>query len=299
MNEQFQPLSIQQKELFARYFSTYPQVHCEYNFNTLICWNIPYQYKWALIEDHLVIWLSGIDVLLMPVGKALSTGLFHHISSSFQQEGFSGIFILVDQKPAADNPDLRDFFSIKRDRNLADYIHNSRDLAELKGRQYQKKRNLINQFEKQYSEYQVEEMDDNHLEICRKLSEKWCREMDCDQKDFEDEMSALSTAFRYYHELSLKGINICHEDRLVAFSLFSRQNSDMFTMHFEKFDPQVKGAGQIINRESAKYIVEHFNVPYINREQDLGLEGLRQAKLSYNPAYIYETVQLIPKEQLK
>lgn len=296
MKKYFRPVNFADKVLFSDYFTRYPRIHCEYNFNTLFCWNSSYNYECAVIDNRLIIWISAVDALLMPIGESVSAENLRELSNSFRAEGYSGKYILIDRNYVANHPEIKRYFAVHSDRDLADYIYNIQDLAGLKGRQYQKKRNLINQFEKNNPGYGVKIMEENDLQMCLRLSEEWCRQMDCDQQAFEEEMTALSTAFQYYSDLTMKGINICVGKNLVAFSLFSRQNNDMYTIHFEKFDPGVKGAGQIINRESARYIAHHDPVPYINREQDLGREGLRKAKLSYNPAYIYETVQLVPKE---
>jgi hypothetical protein len=84
--------------------------------------------------------------------------------------------------------------------------------------------------------------------------------------------------------LPAEGIIICLHDKIAAFSIFSPQTPDMVTEHFEKFDPEKKGAAQLINWETAKYLQNRYK--YLNREQDLGLEGLRQAKLSYQPEFL-------------
>jgi hypothetical protein len=88
----------------------------------------------------------------------------------------------------------------------------------------------------------------------------------------------------YFTELGLQGVKISRGDDMVAFSIFSPLNANMVDVHFEKFDPEVKGSSQVINWETAKFLSGKYK--YINREQDLGIEGLRRAKQSYDPEYI-------------
>ncbi len=299
MTDLFKPLTLEDRPLFNDYLSRYSGYHSEYNFATLFIWNSVYQYKWAIIDKALVIWISTLDVLLMPLGVSLTVERLKEISEHFREKGHDVPFILVEPAVVAEMPKIKEHFSVRRERELADYMYNTEDLAELKGRKYQKKRNLINQFERNYPEYHSKEMDESVLHEYWRLAERWCRETDCHEGDFEEEMAALSNAFKNFHELSLGGVNLCSDDRLLAFSLFSKQNPEMYTVHFEKTDPRIKGVGQVINRETAKYILHHDPVPYINREQDLGREGLRKAKRSYHPVRIYQTVQLIPKQKIE
>ena len=94
----------------------------------------------------------------------------------------------------------------------------------------------------------------------------------------------MKKAFANFGELELQGLKIAQGRDLVAFSVFSRLSSNMADVHFEKFDPLIKGASQMIKWETAKFLAGKYK--YINREQDLGIEGLRQAKRSYSPEYI-------------
>jgi hypothetical protein len=95
------------------------------------------------------------------------------------------------------------------------------------------------------------------------------------------EIKAIENALEMWNQLPIEGIIICLDHKIAAYSIFSPQTADMATVHFEKFDPDKKGSAQIINWETARYLQDRYK--WINREQDIGLEGLRQAKLSYAP----------------
>ena len=110
--------------------------------------------------------------------------------------------------------------------------------------------------------------------------------MDRDIKDpnLTLECRAIKNAFKYWDKLPLGGIKILIDGEIVAWSVFSPQTDNMVTVHFEKFDPAIKGCAQVINWETVKLIKDRYR--YINREQDMGIEGLRQAKRSYKPEFM-------------
>ncbi|HNQ44004.1 MAG TPA: phosphatidylglycerol lysyltransferase domain-containing protein, partial [Candidatus Cloacimonadota bacterium] len=120
-----------------------------------------------------------------------------------------------------------------------------------------------------------------HLEVIMQFTHKWRRERGAEGIYLMTELKAIENTLAYWHELPVEGLIICLDYKIAAYSIFSTQTSNMATIHFEKFDPDKKGSAQIINWETARYFSGRFE--WINREQDIGLEGLRQAKLSYAP----------------
>ena len=107
--------------------------------------------------------------------------------------------------------------------------------------------------------------------------------------DFHLEKHALDRAFAFQTQLEMEGIVILEQDRVLAFAMGSRLNSDTFDIHFEKAREDIQGTYNLINREFARYLRDKYpEVKWLNREDDLGLEGLRAAKLSYNPTRLLE-----------
>ena len=94
-------------------------------------------------------------------------------------------------------------------------------------------------------------------------------------------MKAIQNTLDMWEHLPVDGIIICHQERIVAYSIFSPHTEDMATVHYEKFAPFKKGSAQVINWETARYLQGKYK--WLNREQDIGLPGLRQAKTSYMP----------------
>ncbi|TFG79891.1 MAG: DUF2156 domain-containing protein, partial [Chrysiogenales bacterium] len=246
--------------------------------------------SWFFHDERLWLYNGYDDLMLMPIGKVLSLPELIAVSDMLRQEGKNGNFVLVDPDFVKTHVDLADFFKVEIDLDNGDYIYSSRKLVDLPGNKLHKKRNLINQFLALYPDYVSQPLQPSDLDACLELAEKWCRQRTCLELDFDHETSALKKALRYFDELELQGLKISHRGELFAFSIFSRLSSNMADVHFEKFDPGIKGSGQVINWETAKSLSAKYK--YINREQDLGIEGLRRAKKSYSPEYIVSAYSL-------
>ena len=162
------------------------------------------------------------------------------------------------------------------DRDNFDYLYLRRDLAELSGRKYHKKRNLIKTFITSYC-YSGKPLLDEHLHEALQVLEEWRGYQDADG-DYHAAREALEKSF----ELQLCGGIYYVDDRPVAYTLGEElANGTSFVIHFEKAIPDIKGLFQFINRSFASILPECYTT--INREQDLGKQGLRQAKKSYKP----------------
>jgi uncharacterized protein len=282
--EDFSAVSLADKKIILPLLLDNDVFFCDYSFANLFMWGDIFKTRWIFQEDRLWIYNGYDDLMLMPVGKALVLPDLVMVSDMLRREGKSGNFVLVDQDFVKENNSLANFFNVEIDLANGDYIYSSQKLVDLPGNKLHKKRNLINQFLSLYPGHACQPLQASDLDACLELSEKWCRQRTCQEVDFDHETSALKRALRNFSGLELQGLKITHGGELFAFSIFSRLSSNMADVHFEKFDPEIKGIGQVINWETAKRLSANFK--YINREQDLGIEGLRQAKKSYNPEYI-------------
>ncbi|OGV47980.1 MAG: hypothetical protein A2017_02910 [Lentisphaerae bacterium GWF2_44_16] len=289
----FNDIRISDRELFERAFRVSNMQCCEYNFPNLFNWDGIYKMKWALYRDWLVIHNITEDIILMPQGKAVSPAELFEISELFIREGKSGRMEQACENYVSSHPDLKEFFTLETNDDTGEYIYLSEKLSSLSGEKLHKKKNLISQFIRNNPGYKVIPIKPEQLKDCMDFNEKWYEEKNNTDHALADEKTAMSSAFKYYSELGMEGIGIYNADTMIAFSMFSRQNSDTYTVHFEKASKTVKGTSQVINWETAKYLKEKCR--YINREQDLGDPGLRQAKLSYAPEYILKSYSLMPK----
>ncbi|MCU0236654.1 MAG: phosphatidylglycerol lysyltransferase domain-containing protein [Acidobacteria bacterium] len=282
--ENFSPVKLADRDTIRPLLLAEDVCFCEYNFANLFMWGDIYQTRWLLQEDRLWLYNGNDDLMLMPVGRALDMAGLLAVSDGMRRAGKSGNFVLVDPDFVRENPGLGEFFRMEADPDNGDYIYLTQKLVDLKGNKLHKKRNQISQFQALYPGHQALPLQKNDLAACFSLAEKWCRLRTCEELDFTHETSALQRAMHFFEELGLQGVKITHQGEFIAFSIFSPLNHNMADVHFEKFDPEVKGSGQVINWETARALAG--TAKYINREQDLGIEGLRQAKRSYAPEYV-------------
>ena len=157
-------------------------------------------------------------------------------------------------------------------------------MVQLSGKKLAKKKNLISQFRRAYPDYKVLPITADRAEVILSFTEKWRREREVEGIYLNTEFTAIRNTMDMWNDIPIEGIIICLDHRIAAYSMFSPQTVDMATVHFEKFDPDKKGSAQLINWETARHLQSRFK--WINREQDIGLEGLRQAKMSYDPDFM-------------
>lgn len=187
-----------------------------------------------------------------------------------------------------------DKYEIIESRNDFDYLYEANALATLSGKKYHSKRNHISSFSRKY-EWHYEDINDSNIDAVLKCAKKWYSEnSDILDTRLNCERESLSFLLGNRETLLLKGGVILVEDDVVAFALGSPLNEKVFDIHIEKALQAFSEAYSVINREFAKRIAERYE--YINREDDLGLEGLRRSKLSYNPAMLVKKYSCKPKE---
>ena len=175
------------------------------------------------------------------------------------------------------------------DESAFDYIYYIDDLADLKGKKYHSKRNHVNRFKADYPNYVVEPINEANLCEAIRMVELWYEEKVAENpdSDFHMEKAAIKKAFRDYKELELEGLMIKIDGKSVALTLASRVGKDMFDVHFEKALKGINGAYAAINYEFANFIRGKYpEIRFLNREEDMGLEGLRRAKRSYYPCHM-------------
>ncbi len=183
-------------------------------------------------------------------------------------------------------------FSYEENRDAWDYLYEIDRLADLGGKKLQQKRNHIHRFEDNHPDWYVEPITPENLRECRLMSAEWFAQYDgetSEAHDFRVERIALGRAFDDFEALGLEGIMLKEGERVLAFTMGSRLLPDTFDVNFEKAYHSDQGAYPTINREFARRVRErHPEVKYLNREDDMGLPGLRKAKESYYPDILLE-----------
>ncbi len=266
-------------------------VSCEYNFANLFSWQKSHDLSWTIFQDRLLIHAGVPFKTFMPLGDFLPPTDLASLSLSLKRDGRSPDFSLVTDDYLLQYPELNQYYTLKKERRYAEYIYDRDTLVKLPGKKLHKKRNLISQFHRQYPGFTISVLNDRYRQSALDLAHELMMQTSVPSKTLQDEMAAMKIAFQHFDSLGLEGLALLLDDRLIAFSVFSRLGKSGYDIHFEKSDLQFKGAAQVINQETAQWLAEKCT--YLNREQDLGIRGLRQAKMSYDPLRIVTPVTLI------
>ncbi len=179
------------------------------------------------------------------------------------------------------------------DRDNFDYIYLASDLGALPGSKYHSKRNHIEQFTSTYS-YTYSELEDRHIPACLELCQEWIKSKNGTMPYLKDEYDAIKLALENKSTLEVSGCVIEIQGKVQAFSIGEQIRDDMAVIHFEKANTQIKGLYAAINKLFVQNRWSHLT--YINREEDMGYEGLRKSKSSYYPAKLLEKYTLTAKE---
>ena len=287
----FQPLTLEDRARFEKYLLDGTERGCEFSFANLYLWG---RQRAAEVEGHLVLFsqFSRRSVYPYPVGTGDKTAVLEALMADAKERGIPcRITGLNQENMALIEEKFPGQFRFHCDRDSYDYIYDINDLADLKGRKYQKKRNHFNRFRDAYPYYTVEALSDENVEAVKALTDRlYAKKQEEDpQGDYHMERAALSKALKHYRELGMDGLVLRDGADVLAFTLGSPLSPDTFDVHFEKALPDVEGAYPVINCEFARYLREKYpNLQFLNREDDLGIEGLRKAKLSYYPHHLVE-----------
>ncbi len=170
-------------------------------------------------------------------------------------------------------------------RNQYDYIYHREDLAALSGGKLKAKRNHVNKFLSEHPNFEYRELSPALFDQCRQLENLWRKERGDNNPTYGDTISAeqqvMENVFTHWDELEMIGGSIFIDNRMAAFTYGAPVTIDTFDVCVEKADRTVDGLFSIINQQFAAHLPQQY--VYLNREEDMGLEGLRKAKLSYHP----------------
>uniref|UniRef100_UPI004056C413 GNAT family N-acetyltransferase n=1 Tax=Alistipes sp. TaxID=1872444 RepID=UPI004056C413 len=283
----FHPVTVADKPLFEYYILSSEEQNCDLNFANIFCWSDTYHTEIAEVDGSLVIRFDngGAKCYMQP----FCTGDKSLIIEKLRQDAFSQrapfrLYGLSREWREFLEKTYPEEFAFDTPRALCDYIYKTEDLAQLQGRKYQPKRNHINHFISR-NDWSVVPLSLDNVKDCLALNDKWLQGREIGDME-RAEQQALRRAFDNLEVLGLRGLVLYANGAPVAFSYGTAINKDTFCIHIEKYDAEVQGAATMINRLMARSLEEKFE--YINREDDLGLEGLRFAKMSYHPTALLE-----------
>lgn len=292
----FKDIDMESRELLNPYFDLVDYEACEYCFNTLYMWQHLYKTGYYIGDGFAVIVAEyeGNTFSILPLAKKEDMPkVIQFVIDYFEKEQkkiyFRGITKEVVEFLKENYPEK---FNYIEERDLFDYVYDGESMRELKGRKNVKKRNHINYFLKEYEgRYEYRLLDNQDFNDCLKLVEEWAtnkEENDAASEEIEEELIGIKKLFENYSILKdkLKIAGIFIDGKLEAFTMGEYINPNMALIHIEKANPNIRGLYPFINQQ---FLVHEFSdVEFVNREEDLGIEGLRKAKLSYHPVKFVE-----------
>ena len=294
MSIDFKPISLENISLINSFTSIDDNYSCEFAPANLIMWNKAYNYEFAEFNGGIIIRLKfkGRFLYQFPFGD-IEKGI-NLILRISETDGHIPMIVLQKNKLSEK---FMSIYSEKFDftpyRENYEYIYSSEKLATLSGKKMHQKRNHISSFSKKH-DWHFELLNDNNVDDALNISKKWFEQKGISNNDLPYfECSELKELYKNKDKLSLIGGVLYVDDIPVAYTLGSPVNDYVFATHSEKVLDGFQTAYSVINREFAKVLCEKFK--YINREDDLGIEGLRRAKMSYYPEILLEKYICTPK----
>lgn len=268
-------LELEDREIIQNYLDGKFETS-DLNFGNIFLWSISENMEYKVKNNILYIRgnYEGNNYYFSPVSKEDKKEDIIKAVKEIKDENKEIVFI-----PEKYAEFLKEEFELVEKRDSFDYIYLQEDLAELKGRKFSSKKNKINKFVRSY-DYTYEKISKENIEEVRAFQNEWIKNRMQDRIIISENMG-IQSLLDNYEMLNLRGGIIKVKGKIVAYAFGEKLTSDVGVIHIEKGDSEYQGSYQMINKYVAKE--EFFDVKYINREDDFGSEGLREAKLSYQP----------------
>ena len=291
---EFKSITPSDRALYEGYLAASARRGCEYSFLNVFLWG---EQQYAETDGCLVLLscFGDYPAYSYPLGDGDQRAALLKIINDSAERGIACSLngVMPEEKEFIEK-NFPDRFRFTTSLNNYDYVYDIEALASLSGKKYHSKRNFINRFEESYPNARAELLSSENILLVREMAEKWFLEKGAllGEDTFSMEKAAIRRLSENFSELSPEGLILRNGDEILAFTVGSPFYTDTFDVHFEKALRDLDGAYPLINREFARYIKAKYPlVKYLDREEDMGLEGLRRAKESYQPLYLCEKWQ--------
>jgi hypothetical protein len=283
---QFKDLSLEERALIEAAFLRFPPSISEFTFTNLFIWRHAYQLKICRLQDFICLLSDKAETSFFfpPIGEGDRVRCCQLLLHYLKERGVSPKISRVPESMAIQTDWKAAGMVAEFDRNQSDYVYLIKDLMKLEGRKYHRKRNHIKQFKEKYS-YEYIPLTAEWIPECLRLETEWCDLRHCEViPGLANESIAIKETFTHFDQLSVKGGVVLIGGKVEAFTLGEPLNPETVVIHIEKANPAFEGLYPLVNqafleKEWSEYV-------YVNREQDLGEEGLRKAKESYFPHHM-------------
>ncbi len=288
----FHTPTLEDKPWVDGVLASYKCMNCAFTFAQMYLWSLHYGTQ-ICRHGSCLLGRGGIDRhrYYYPIGEYDIREIIDVLSLDAERRGEELVLILAEDWQVEElEQAFPNRFQRSSDRDDCDYIYKASDLIELPGRKYHGKRNHISRFTREHPDWIYEPIDADNTEECIRACHIWHDAQRNVDSSLAHERIILEKALVQRETLGLIGGLIRCDGQVAALTLGERLNSNTFVVHFEKALPGYEGAYPVINNQFASHELREYE--YINREEDLGIEGLRKAKLSYHPAILLEKFTL-------
>lgn len=283
----WKPLDYNDKNIINTFLHQKRYAVSELTFTNLLLWQFGHKLQWRIHCDMLLLRMvdeNGAPGFYMPVGKGDLAGAVRTLISEAGENNFRLVSLsqrMVDELESA----MPDELVFERQRAYDDYIYDIAELRDLPGNRFRKKRNFVNGFERE-NDYDYHRLDEESIPRVVLSQLEWCENRNCEHYPqlYKEKIGVLKI-LEHFDELDYTGAYIEVGGKVEAFSFGEMINEDTVVIHIEKANEAIRGAYQAMN---AWFLREWPDAKWVNRECDLGLEGLRKAKESYRPVRMLE-----------
>lgn len=295
MLEEFRKPKIEDWELISSYMHRFPDANCAKTVGNVILWSDFYHVEFMIYKNVLLL-RNRTDKtpyrMAFPVGEDsdVKDVIQELMELAKTQEKKLQFYAVTNDEFAKLEAWFPDTFDIEYDRDSADYVYDVEKLATLAGKKYQAKRNHINKFRSVYEErWEYEPITRENVTECIEMLHQWYlkKEVAEDPEEQKAEIIVAEKSLMYFEELHMQGGLLRIDGEVIAFCLGERACEKTFIVHIEKAFADIQGAYPLINQQ---FVFHELlgKYQFVNREEDMGIEGLRKAKLSYHPAFLLE-----------
>ncbi|MDH6355583.1 hypothetical protein M2132_001928 [Dysgonomonas sp. PH5-45] len=288
----FKPITLADRDTICEALAGHPYRACDFTFANLYAWNAKFKTQYTIADGTLFLRFRGACTnmfYMMPVGGQLTVK--QAVEKMMADAANNGVAFsmkaITDRMWQKIETEMPGLFDYTHERENDEYIYLTEKLITLSGKKLQSKRNHINRFKADNPDWEYSSVTtQKDLDECLEMLNKWDDVHDDPGNSLEYDYIATKLMLQNFNPLELKGGAIRVNGQIIAFSLGEPLNEDTFVVHVEKAYSHINGAYTIMNQQFAMHEASEYK--YINREEDMGLESLRKAKLSYQPELILQ-----------
>jgi hypothetical protein len=297
---EFKEITLQDRDWMRQLLGYSDNQATEFNFTVLYIWRDIMHSRVCRVGDYLVVRFfpngAPAPMYLFPSGRGTAEELKGVLESCMEDARQNGHPFLMASVQNGHREILEnlfpDRFTFEPNRDYFDYIYSAEDLTFLRGKKFQSKRNFVSRFKRQEG-WSYEPLGKDNLKECAAMSISWCAKYGCGKDpSMASESCSVKNALQNFEQLGLMGGLLRLNGEVVAFTIAEKTNSDTLLVHIEKAYGDIVGAYPAIANEFLRNSIveegEQLSVKYINREDDAGDLGLREAKMQYHPLFLLE-----------